>query len=170
MRSRHASLIAARLSIGCARRGSGSAWVNRSLPPCVRNKGYQKSSAGPMPLGPSAVAPTPHAPLPHNWSSRLGLASAALAEAGLLERSHRLGAGIFRYYHKANTPGKRRAVLSTALIVLVTSYATAATAILVFAPTISRVAFGSPEQVTLVRIGGLSLAFESLLLVPFAYL
>src|SRR5256884_3283430 len=86
MRSRHASLIAARLSIGCARRGSGSAWVNRSLPPCVRNKGYQKSSAGPMPLGPSAVAPTPHAPLPHNWSSRLGLASAALAEAGGLLR------------------------------------------------------------------------------------
>src|SRR5437879_7214072 len=94
MRSRHASLIAARLSIGCARRGSGSAWVNRSLPPCVRNKGYQKSSAGPMPLGPSAVAPTPHAPLPHNWSSRLGLASAALAEAGLLERSHRPVGGL----------------------------------------------------------------------------
>jgi len=91
-------------------------------------------------------------------------------EVASIVAGSRLGAGIFRYYHKANTPGKRRAVLSTALIVLVTSYATAATAILVFAPTISRVAFGSPEQVTLVRIGGLSLAFESLLLVPFAYL
>src|SRR5436309_8794348 len=73
-------------------------------------------------------------------------------EVASIVAGSRLGAGIFRYYHKANTPGKRRAVLSTALIVLVTSYATAATAILVFAPTISRVAFGSPEQVTLVRI------------------
>src|SRR5256886_14286105 len=58
-------------------------------------------------------------------------------EVASIVAGSRLGAGIFRYYHKANTPGKRRAVLSTALIVLVTSYATAATAILVFAPTIS---------------------------------
>ena len=82
----------------------------------------------------------------------------------------RLGAGIFRYYHKAETVRERRAVLSTALIVIVTSYAAATTAMYFAAPTIASVALGSAADAPLVRIAGMSLAFESLLLVPFAYL
>src|SRR2546429_405851 len=56
------------------------------------------------------------------------------------------------------------------MVVLVTSCGCAATAMYVFAPAIAVAAFGNAANVALVRIGGMSLAFESLLLVPFAYL
>src|SRR3989441_685902 len=91
-------------------------------------------------------------------------------EVASIVAGSRLGAGIFRFYHKADTDEQRRAVLSTAMVVLVTSYGCAATAMYVFAPAIAVAAFGNGANVALVRIGGMSLAFESLLLVPFAYL
>ncbi len=91
-------------------------------------------------------------------------------EVASIVAGSRLGAGIFRFYHKADTDAQRRAVLSTAMVVLVTSYGCAATAMYVFAPAIAVAAFGNAANVALVRIGGMSLAFESLLLVPFAYL
>src|SRR5213078_703244 len=46
----------------------------------------------------------------------------------------------------------------------------AATAVYLFAPAIARVTFGGMKDVALVRIAGMVLAFEGLLLVPFAYL
>ncbi len=82
----------------------------------------------------------------------------------------RLGAGIFRFYHKAETAEERRAVLSTALLVLVTTYCLATAAMFVLAPDIARVALNGAEDVALVRIAGMGLAFEGLLLVPLAYL
>jgi O-antigen/teichoic acid export membrane protein len=82
----------------------------------------------------------------------------------------RLGAGIFRFYHKAETADERRAVLSTALLVLVTSYCVATAAMFLLAPGIARVALNGAEDVALVRIAGMGLAFEGLLLVPLAYL
>jgi len=91
-------------------------------------------------------------------------------EVASIVAGSRLGAGIFRFYHKAETAAERRAVLSTALIVLLTSYFLAATAVYVFAPGITQVTFGDLKDVTLVRIAGMVLAFEGLLLVPFAYL
>src|SRR5207245_11216684 len=48
-------------------------------------------------------------------------------EVASIVAGSRLGAGIFRYYHKANTPGTRRAAPSTALIVLLTACPTAPT-------------------------------------------
>jgi len=93
-----------------------------------------------------------------------------VVEVASIAAGSRLGAGIFRFYHKAETPEERRALLSTALIVLLASYAAAATATYAYAPTIARVALGDAGDVALVRIAGMSLAFESLLLVPFAYL
>ena len=91
-------------------------------------------------------------------------------EVASIVAGSRLGAGIFRFYHKAETDEQRRAVLSTAMVVLVTSYVCAATAMYVFAPAIAVAAFGNAANVGLVRIAGMSLAFESFLLVPFAYL
>ncbi|HEY6222205.1 MAG TPA: oligosaccharide flippase family protein, partial [Gemmatimonadales bacterium] len=91
-------------------------------------------------------------------------------EVASIVAGSRLGAGIFRFYHKAETPEERRAVLSTAFLVILTSYAAAATAMYFSAPAIARVALGETGDVALVRIAGMSLAFESLLLVPFAYL
>ena len=93
-----------------------------------------------------------------------------VVEVASIVAGSRLGAGIFRYYHKAETERERRAVLSTALIVIVTCYAAATTAMYFVAPAVASVALGSAEDAPLVRIAGMSLAFESLLLVPFAYL
>ncbi|HYK81718.1 MAG TPA: oligosaccharide flippase family protein [Gemmatimonadales bacterium] len=91
-------------------------------------------------------------------------------EVASIVAGSRLGAGIFRFYHKAETAAARRAVLSTALLVLVTSYAAATAALYVFAPAVAQAALGSTAYVTLVRVAGMGLAFEGLLLVPFAYL
>ena len=75
-----------------------------------------------------------------------------VVEVASIVAGSRLGAGIFRYYHKAETPEQRRAVLSTALIVILTSYAAAATAMYFSAPAIARVALGDVQHVALVRI------------------
>src|SRR5204862_2953786 len=53
-------------------------------------------------------------------------------EVASIVAGSRLGAGIFRFYHKAETAAERRAVLSTAVIVLLTSYTLAATAVYIF--------------------------------------
>src|SRR2546429_9626039 len=50
-------------------------------------------------------------------------------EVASIVAGSRPGAGIFRYYHKANTPGKRPAGLSTALFALATSHAPAGAAL-----------------------------------------
>ncbi len=91
-------------------------------------------------------------------------------EVASIVAGSRLGAGIFWFYHKAQTDAERRKVLSTAVIVLLLSYAVATAAIYVFAPTIAEIALGGVEDVGLVRIAGMGLAFESLFLVPTAYL
>src|SRR5438874_6889781 len=65
-----------------------------------------------------------------------------VVEVASIVAGSRLGAGIFRYYHKAETERERRAVLSTALIVIVTCYAAATTAMYFSAPAIARVALG----------------------------
>src|SRR3989442_1156776 len=66
----------------------------------------------------------------------------------------RLGAGIFRFYHKAETPDERRAVLSTALIVLLTSYAAAAMGMYALAPTWVWWESVAPPRGALPRWGG----------------
>jgi len=82
----------------------------------------------------------------------------------------RLGAGIFRFYHKAETISERRAVLSTALLLLVTTYGLATAAMYALAPGIASSVFNGPQDIPLVRLAGMGLAFEGLLLVPVAYL
>jgi len=82
----------------------------------------------------------------------------------------RLGAGIFYYVHKADTDGDRQAVLSTAAFVLTACYGTVALGTYLAAPHIAAIVFRSTTEAGLVRIAAGTLATESLLLVPFAYL
>src|SRR5204862_3523796 len=73
-------------------------------------------------------------------------------EVASIVAGSRLGAGIFRYYHKADSTEGRRAVLSTAAVVLGATYAFAATLLYWFSPTIAQVVLGGPKDVALVRI------------------
>src|SRR5437899_12991932 len=68
-------------------------------------------------------------------------------EVASIVAGSRLGAGIFRVYHKAETAEQRRAVLSTARVVVLTSYGLAASAMYAFAPAIAPVSFGSVQAV-----------------------
>src|SRR6266699_2074434 len=54
-----------------------------------------------------------------------------------------IASGVFRYYHKAENDADRRSVLSTALLLLASSYSLFATATFVAAPLVSRLVFGS---------------------------
>src|SRR5438034_4084650 len=82
----------------------------------------------------------------------------------------RLGAGIFYYFHKADTDGDRQAVLSTAAFVLSACYETVAVGAYLAAPHIAAIVFRSTTEAGLVRIAAGTLATERLLLVPFASL
>src|SRR2546426_271064 len=82
----------------------------------------------------------------------------------------RLGAGIFHYFHKAETPVEKRAVLSTAIAVLIASYTLAAIAAALAAPAIAERVLGARELAGLVRLAVWGLACQSLLIVPMAYL
>jgi O-antigen/teichoic acid export membrane protein len=81
-----------------------------------------------------------------------------------------IAAGVFRYYHKAESDADRGAVLSTAMTLLVLSFGGFATATAVAAPVISRVVFGTLEQTALIRLAAASLGVSSLFTVPFALL
>ena len=82
----------------------------------------------------------------------------------------RLAAGIFHFYHKAETSEAKRFVMSSALRLLIVTYGVAAVGLFVIAPQVSEFVFGNRGFTPLVRIGTASLAFESLILVPLAYL
>src|SRR5206468_11788005 len=77
---------------------------------------------------------------------------------------------VFRYYHKAENDADRRSVLSTALLLLASSYSLFATATFVAAPLVSRLVFGSESQSTLIRISAATLGVQSFVIVPLAYL
>jgi O-antigen/teichoic acid export membrane protein len=81
-----------------------------------------------------------------------------------------IASGVFRFYHKAADDASRNAVLSTATILLATSYGLFATATALAAPRLSQLVFGSPEQATLIRIAAGSLGVQSFAVVPLALL
>ena len=80
-----------------------------------------------------------------------------------------LALGVFRFYHKAETLKEKRSVVSTALAGLAMSYGLVGVAGLLFAPQLATMVFGSATNASLIRIAGVSLAFQSLTMVPFAY-
>lgn len=77
--------------------------------------------------------------------------------------------GIFRFYHKAGSEEQRRAVVSTALQALAFSYVLVALATMLAAPQVSQLVFQSRAYTPLIRIAAGSLAFQSLLIAPLAY-
>jgi len=82
----------------------------------------------------------------------------------------RMGAAVFRYYHKSDTAAEKHQVLSTALLLMVAQYALIAATTFLVAPRVSLLVFGSAVQTDLIRIAAASLAFQSLVGVPLAYL
>jgi O-antigen/teichoic acid export membrane protein len=82
----------------------------------------------------------------------------------------RLAHGIFRFYHKAETERDRRSVLSTALILLVTTYGVTAVATVAMSPVIAAAVFGEGGAYAVyLRIAVLAMAGEALVLVPVAH-
>ncbi len=100
----------------------------------------------------------------------LDLINVTLIEATTVFAGASLVIGIFRFYHKAEGPDERQALLSTALLLLSASYAILAGCIFVMAPQLSTLLFGSSGKTTLLRIASGSLAWEGFILVPLAYL
>ena len=84
----------------------------------------------------------------------------------------RLAAGVFHYYHKASTTKDKNAVLSTALVVLITSHGMASAATYWLAPWIATLVFGvgDAESVSYIRIAAGSLFLYSFLVVPLSFL
>jgi O-antigen/teichoic acid export membrane protein len=83
----------------------------------------------------------------------------------------RIAIGVFHFYHKAPDERGRRAVLSTAFLLLTSTYAAAAAATVWVAPQIAARVFGPDElYTTLIRLAAISMAFEGMILVPYALL
>jgi O-antigen/teichoic acid export membrane protein len=78
----------------------------------------------------------------------------------------RLGAGIFHFYHKAQDSRGRRELLSTALLLMVGTYALASSLAFLAAAPLSRLVFGPQNEPDLIRIAAAILGVESLLMVP----
>jgi O-antigen/teichoic acid export membrane protein len=81
----------------------------------------------------------------------------------------KLALGVFRYYHKAKTEDERAAVVSTAMIALGVSYLAVGLLAFVSADWLSTLVFRSHAQTSIIRIASVSLAFQSLLIVPLSY-
>jgi O-antigen/teichoic acid export membrane protein len=84
----------------------------------------------------------------------------------------RLASGVFHYYYKASTEEAKRAVLSTALVVLVSSYGLASAATYLLSPRIAMLVFGVADATTVsyIRIAAGSLFLYSFLVVPISFL
>lgn len=82
----------------------------------------------------------------------------------------RIGHGVFRFYHKAARDEDRKAVLSTALIVLFATYSLIAMAAWVSADTLSNLIFGSSQYVTAIRVAALSFPWGGMMGVSMGYL
>lgn len=80
----------------------------------------------------------------------------------------RLAAGVFHLYHKSADEATRRAVLSSAFVVVFFAFVAAAVASWLSAPLIARVVLGDVAYTGLVRIAAISLGLQSLLLIPMA--
>ena len=79
----------------------------------------------------------------------------------------RIAYGIFHFYHKANDEEAKRTVLSTAILLLTATFGLAAIATLTLAPAIAMLVFREHgAYVTYIRLAAISMAFESLIVVP----
>ena len=82
----------------------------------------------------------------------------------------RLGAGVFHLYHKEADAARRRTILSSAFVVLASAFLVAGAVSWFGAPLIAHYVLGNESWTRLVRIASVSLAFQSLILIPLAEL
>jgi O-antigen/teichoic acid export membrane protein len=82
----------------------------------------------------------------------------------------RIGHGVFRFYHKAARDEDKKAVLSTALIVLFATYSVIALVAWNSAEALSTLIFGSATYGTAIRIAALSFPWGGMMGVSMGYL
>jgi len=83
----------------------------------------------------------------------------------------RIAQGIFHFYHKSEGAEQQRATISTAFLLIGSTYIMAAVATLFAAPVIAEIVFGPGEMYPIyVRLAAVNMAFEGLVLVPLALL
>jgi O-antigen/teichoic acid export membrane protein len=80
----------------------------------------------------------------------------------------RIASGIHRYYFKASNESDRKAVLSTALVLLTVSFFAFGALIFAFAEPLTTLVLGTAQYAKLMHVAAVSFALQSLLLVPFA--
>jgi len=82
----------------------------------------------------------------------------------------RIGHGVFRFYHKASGDQDKKAVLSTALIVLFATYTVIALAAWWSAESLSTLIFGTATYATAIRVAALSFPWGGMMGVAMGYL
>src|SRR5688572_736397 len=79
----------------------------------------------------------------------------------------RIAYGIFHFYHKAADEAARRAVLTTAVVLLAATFGAVALIALAAAPNLALAIFGQGEHyVGYIRLAAIGLALDSLITVP----
>lgn len=77
-----------------------------------------------------------------------------------------LGAGVYHLYHKAKDEREKRAVMGSAFLLLAASFVGAGIVSWWSAPLVARLLLGGTQGAGLVRIAALSLALNSLVVIP----
>ncbi len=82
----------------------------------------------------------------------------------------RLALGVFRFYHKAETDREKRLVVSTAMLMLGATYTACAIGIFAASSPLAALVLRGRVDASLIVIGGATFVFNSLVIVPTAYL
>lgn len=82
----------------------------------------------------------------------------------------RIGSGIYRFYHKADTQEEKNGVLSTALLFLLTSFSVIAVAAWFSAESLSQLIFETDRYATAIRVASLSFPWMGTMGVTLGYL
>src|SRR4026209_69892 len=86
-------------------------------------------------------------------------------EVVALMAGSRIAAGVFRLYYRETEDAKRRAMLSTAFILVNGSYVILGVCVLAFAPVFARLALGSDSYASMVRLAAGAFIFQGTLIV-----
>jgi O-antigen/teichoic acid export membrane protein len=82
----------------------------------------------------------------------------------------RLANGVHRYYHKAESDADKRAVVSTALLMLTVTFGGLGLACWLLSPHLSRLVLSTTEHTVLFQLASASFGLQGLVIVPFAFL
>jgi O-antigen/teichoic acid export membrane protein len=82
----------------------------------------------------------------------------------------RLAAGVFRFYHKADTEAERHRVVTTAQGLVALLFGTIAAMVATLGPQLSQLVFETPAYGSVLRLAAASWLLQGMLNVPMAYL